>query len=165
MNIKGKTFKYGDNINTDYIIAGKYTKTLDYSSLAEHVLEDLDEDFSKNVKAGDILTVGENFGCGSSREQAPLAIKYSGVSAILAKSYARIFYRNSINIGLPALVLDTDHIQADDILEILFKDNIVLNHSRNIEIPFDPMPEIMLDILNEGGLVNYLNKNRDFKME
>jgi|SRR6056297_483509 len=165
MNIKGKTFKYGDNINTDYIIAGKYTKTLDYSSLAEHVLEDLDEDFSKNVKAGDILTVGENFGCGSSREQAPLAIKYSGVSAILAKSYARIFYRNSINIGLPALVLDTDQIQADDILEILFKDNIVLNHSRNIEIPFDPMPEIMLDILNEGGLVNYLNKNRDFKME
>jgi len=165
MNIKGKTFKYGDNINTDYIIAGKYTKTLDYSSLAEHVLEDLDEDFSKNVKAGDILTVGENFGCGSSREQAPLAIKYSGVSAILAKSYARIFYRNSINIGLPALVLDTDQIQADDILEILFKDNIVLNHSRNIEIPFDPMPEIMLDILNEGGLVNYLNKNRDFKVE
>ena len=165
MNIKGKTFKYGDNINTDYIIAGKYTKTLDYSSLAEHVLEDLDEDFSKNVKAGDILTVGENFGCGSSREQAPLAIKYSGVSAILAKSYARIFYRNSINIGLPALVLDTDQIQADDILEILFKDNIVLNHSRNIEIPFDPMPEIMLDILNERGLVNYLNKNRDFKVE
>jgi 3-isopropylmalate/(R)-2-methylmalate dehydratase small subunit len=165
MNIKGKTFKYGDNINTDYIIAGKYTKTLDYSSLADHVLEDLDPEFSKRVQTGDILSVGDNFGCGSSREQAPLAIKHSGVSAILAKSYARIFYRNSINIGLPALVLDTDQIQSGDILEILFKDNIVLNHSRNIQIPFDPMPEIMLDILNEGGLVNYLNKNRDFKVE
>ena len=164
MDIKGKTFKYGDNINTDYIIAGKYTKTVDYSSLAEHVLEDLDAEFSTKVKSGDILTVGCNFGCGSSREQAPLAIKYAGVSAVLAKSFARIFFRNSINIGLPALVLDTDQIEDGDVIEILFGENMVMNHTRNLKVPFEPMPDIMLEILKEGGLVNYLNKNRDFQV-
>ena len=106
-----KALVYGDHINTDLVIAGKYTKTLDFQELAAHCMEDLDPLFSQRVRQGDVLVAGSNFGCGSSREQAPLALKYAGISAILAKSFARIFYRNAINVGLPALICDTYSIR------------------------------------------------------
>jgi len=106
--LKGRAHKFGDDINTDYIIAGKYTKTLNLNDLALHLFEDIDPNFSKKMKGGDLVVAGKNFGCGSSREQAPIAIKESGIAAVLAHSFARIFFRNAINIGLPALVCNTD---------------------------------------------------------
>ena len=114
----GKALVYGDNINTDLIIAGKYTKTLDFQDLALHCLEDLDPQFVHKVRKGDVLVAGENFGCGSSREQAPLALKHAGVSAVLAQSFARIFYRNAINLGIPAIICDTSGILEGDGLSI-----------------------------------------------
>ena len=122
------THKYGMNINTDLIIAGKYTKTLNMQDLADHCLEDLDSEFSKNVKKGDFVVAGHNFGCGSSREQAPLALKYCGVNAVLAESFARIFYRNAINVGMPVIVCDTSSIKEGDYLEIdIDKGEIIVN--------------------------------------
>ena len=121
------TFVYGDNIDTDRIIAGKYTKTLDMNILAEHVLEDLDPSFKTTVKQGDYLVGGENFGCGSSREQAPIALKLSGVSVVIAKSFARIFFRNSINIGLPVLEIKNHDIELDDEIEVDLSNGEVKN--------------------------------------
>ena len=113
-----KALVYGDSINTDLIIAGKYTKTLDFNDLAAHCMEDLDPDFGRRVEKGDVLVAGSNFGCGSSREQAPIALKYAGVGAVLAKSFARIFYRNAINVGLPVLICDTSSIREGDLVRI-----------------------------------------------
>jgi 3-isopropylmalate/(R)-2-methylmalate dehydratase small subunit len=160
--LKGKAHKFGDDINTDYIIAGKYTKTLNLSDLAAHLFEDIDPEFSKKLKRGYMVVAGKNFGCGSSREQAPIAIKESGVSAVLAKSFARIFFRNAINIGLPALVCDTDEIDDGDELEVDLESGFVLNISKDIKIPMEKMPDIMKAILKEGGLVPYLKKYGDF---
>jgi 3-isopropylmalate dehydratase small subunit len=155
-------FTYQDNIDTDRIIPGKYTKTLDMSTLAAHVLEDLDPSFSKTVKQGDIIAAGFNFGCGSSREQAPIAIKLSGVEVVIARTFARIFYRNAINIGLPLLEIRDHDIEYGDDLEVNLSDGKVLNKTKNKTYFAAPMPQVMIDILNEGGLVEYLKKHGDY---
>ena len=157
--MQGNAYKFGDDINTDYIIAGKYTKTLDFGALAEHVFEDIAPDFSKNVAPGDFVVAGRNFGCGSSREQAPIAIKHAGVGAILAKSYSRIFFRNAINQGIPAFLCDTDVIEHGDRLIVdLGKNSVELPEKERL-IALFPLSPVMLDILAEGGLVAYLKKN------
>ncbi|HZG71063.1 MAG TPA: 3-isopropylmalate dehydratase small subunit [Chondromyces sp.] len=164
MKIKGKTHVYGNNIDTDRIIPGKYTKTLNLSDLADHVLEDLDPEFRNRVKQGDILVGGDNFGCGSSREQAPLALKAAGVSAVAARSFARIFFRNAINIGLPVIELKDHNIQFSDEIEIDFTNGIARNLTRNDIYTGTHMPDVMVKILNEGGLVNYLKKHKNYDL-
>ena len=156
--LKGKAHVYGDNIDTDAIIPGKYTKTMELQTFADHVLEDLDPAFKTKVRAGDILVAGDNFGCGSSREQAPLALKVAGVSAVVARYFARIFFRNAVNIGLPALEIREHDIAPDDELEIDLKSGTVKNRTRNVQYLASPMPQTMIEILKEGGLVNYLKK-------
>jgi 3-isopropylmalate dehydratase small subunit len=156
---------YGNNIDTDRIIPGKYTKTLDIASLAEHVMEDLDPDFHKKFVAGDIIAAGDNFGCGSSREQAPIALKAAGVSVVIAKFYARIFFRNAINIGLPVLEIPDHDIETGDELLVDLLVGIVKNKTKNKTYSATKMPKVMLDIMQEGGLVNYLKKNKDYILE
>ncbi len=158
------TFVYGDNIDTDRIIAGKYTKTLDVNTLAEHVLEDLDPQFKIKVKQGDFLVGGENFGCGSSREQAPIALKLSGVSVVIASSFARIFFRNSINIGLPVLEINSHDIESGDEIKVDLIQGVVKNVTKNKSYFASPMPKVMIEILKEGGLVNYLKKYGDYQI-
>jgi 3-isopropylmalate dehydratase small subunit len=160
--IKGKAHRYGDNIDTDRIIPGKYTKTLDTASLAAHVMEDLDPDFRKKFVKGDMIVAGENFGCGSSREQAPVALKVAGVSVVIAKFYARIFFRNAINIGLPVLEITNHDIQTGDVLELDLENGIVKNNTQNKLYNATKLPKVMLDIMNEGGLIPYLAKNKDY---
>jgi 3-isopropylmalate/(R)-2-methylmalate dehydratase small subunit len=155
----GRAHVYGDDIDTDRIIPGKYTKTLDLQSLADHVLEDLDPEFRSRLTKGDVLVAGSNFGCGSSREQAPLALKVAGVSAVIAKYFARIFFRNAINIGLPVLEVADLEAEAGDELEIDLAQGVVRNLTRETTHHASPMPDVMIDILNEGGLVAYLKKN------
>ena len=156
-----KAHVYGDNIDTDRIIAGKYTKTLDMSQLAAHVLEDLDPEFRSKVQAGDILVAGENFGSGSSREQAPLAIKAAGVSLVIARSYARIVFRNAINIGLPVIEIAAHEIQNGDELEVDLLNGIVRCEGKTYHAT--KIPQVMMDIVAEGGLVNYLKRYGDFQ--
>lgn len=163
MELRGKAHKFGDDINTDYIISGKYKfKTLDMKELAEHLMEDLEKDFSKKIEAGDFIVAGRNFGCGSSREQAPLVIKASGVGGVLAESFARIFYRNAINVGLPVIECDTDQIGAGDLLIIDFEEGFIRNASKNTEIKINPLPAVMIKILGEGGLVKHFKKHKGF---
>jgi 3-isopropylmalate dehydratase small subunit len=162
--LKGKAHCYGDNIDTDRIIAGKYTKTLDMASLAEHVMEDLDPDFTKKFVPGDIVVAGDNFGCGSSREQAPIALKIAGVSCVIAKFYARIFFRNAINIGLPVLEIPDHDIDTGDELEIDLAEGKVFNTTKNKAYNSTKLPKVMMDIVNEGGLVNYLKKHKDYQL-
>lgn len=162
--ITGKAHAYGDNIDTDRIIPGKYTKTLDMASLAEHVMEDLDPHFHKKFVIGDIVVAGENFGCGSSREQAPVALKVAGVSCVIAKFYARIFFRNAINIGLPVLEIAEHDIETNDVLEIHLAEGKVINCTKNKTYNATKLPKVMLDIMNEGGLVSYLKKNKDYQL-
>ena len=162
--MKGIAHVYGDNIDTDRIIPGKYTKTLDTDSLAQHVLEDLDPNFRSIVKAGDILVAGENFGCGSSREQAPLALKVAGVSVVVAKYFARIFFRNAINIGLPVLEIPNHDISKGDELDINLKTGSVVNLTTGNTFTASPLPQVMIDILETGGLVNYLKENKTYKI-
>jgi 3-isopropylmalate/(R)-2-methylmalate dehydratase small subunit len=154
--IKEVKFVYGDNIDTDRIIPGKYTKTLDMSTLASHVLEDLDPTFASTVQKGDIIVAGENFGCGSSREQAPISILHSGVQLVIAKYFARIFFRNAINIGLPIIEIPDHDIEPGDQLEINLKDNVVKNISKQKNYHVSKLSPIMLKIIQEGGMVNYL---------
>ncbi|MGQ9473685.1 MAG: 3-isopropylmalate dehydratase small subunit [Candidatus Caldatribacteriaceae bacterium] len=164
MRFKGIAHKFGDDINTDYIISGKYKfKTLDMNELAKHVMEDIDPDFSKKVKPGDFIVAGKNFGCGSSREQAPRALLASGIRGILAQSFARIFFRNAINCGLLVLECDTNGIQDKDELEIDLAGGKVLNLTQNTIMEIQPLPQVMIDILNEGGLVNYFKKYGSFR--
>ena len=155
---------YGDNIDTDRIIPGKYTKTLDLSTLADHVLEDLDPEFRNKVQKGDILIAGENFGCGSSREQAPLALKQAGLQCVVADYFARIFFRNAINIGLPILEIGPHNIEKGDEIEIDIEKGYVVNKSKNITYPASKLPPVMIAILKEGGLVDYLKKHGDYQM-
>jgi 3-isopropylmalate/(R)-2-methylmalate dehydratase small subunit len=147
---------YGDDIDTDRIIPGKYTKTLDLTQLAEHVLEDLDPEFRERVEAGDILVAGHNFGCGSSREQAPLALKAAGVGAVVARSFARIFYRNAINIGLPAVEVPEHDIEMGTTLNIRLTDGVVIDERSGKRFRATKMPAVMIDILQAGGLASYL---------
>ncbi|MDD4635767.1 MAG: 3-isopropylmalate dehydratase small subunit [Dehalococcoidales bacterium] len=162
--LKGKAFKFGDNISTDHIVPGRLAHLRsNLPELAKHVLEDADPNFATNVKPGDFVVGGSNFGLGSSREHAPLVIKMAGVSAVLAKSVARIFFRNAINRGLPVLICDTDNISDGDELEVDMEAGRIKNLTSGKVIAFKPIPAFMLSILNEGGLVPYITKHGDFK--
>ncbi len=163
MKCSGNAHVYGDNIDTDRIIPGKYTKTLDLQSLADHVLEDLDPDFRTRFTVGDVLVGGDNFGCGSSREQAPVALKVVGVSVVIARYFARIFFRNAINIGLPVLEVPDHDIQPGDVLTIDIARGEVINQTQQKTYRATQMPDIMLAILAEGGLVPYLKKHGDYR--
>jgi len=157
--MEGRVWKFGDNIDTDLIIAARYLNTSDPKVLAKHVMEDAREEFSKEVKKGDIIVAGENFGCGSSREHAPIAIKASGVAAVIAKSFARIFYRNAFNTGLLILeVEDSNKIEEGDILKIDLDKGKIFNKTKNEEYSFKPIPPFMKELLKSGGLINYAKK-------
>lgn len=165
MIINGKAHKFGDDINTDYIISGKYKfKTLDMNELAKHVMEDLDPDFYSKVETGDFLVAGSNFGCGSSREQAPLAIKHANIGAVLAKSFARIFFRNAINTGLPVIECDTDLIDIGDKLSVDLAGGKLRNETKNIDIEIKSLPPVMIKILNDGGLAPHFKKHGGFNL-
>ncbi len=159
----GRVFKFGDNISTDHIVPGRLLHLRsNLPELAKHTLEDADPTFAKRVKSGDFVVAGNNFGLGSSREHAPLILKLSGVGAVLAKSVARIFFRNAINIGLPVLICDTESINDGDELEVNLKSGRVRNLTNGAELRFSQMPEIMINILNEGGLVPYIKTHKGF---
>lgn len=155
-----KVWKFGDNIDTDIIIAARYLNTSDPKILATHVMEDNDKDFSKKVKNGDIIVAGENFGCGSSREHAPIALKAAGIGAIIAKSFARIFYRNSFNTGLLILECkESDKIDENNELQIDINSGVITNLTKNEKYKFEPIPEFMQELLKSGGLINYAKEN------
>jgi 3-isopropylmalate/(R)-2-methylmalate dehydratase small subunit len=161
----GKAFKFGDDISTDHIAPGRlFHLRSNLPEFAKHVLEDADPDFASKMKSGDFVVAGNNFGLGSSREHAPQIIKISGVQAVLAKSFARIFYRNSINIGLLAIECNTDLIDAGDELELDIKNGIVKNLTKSLEIKFTPLPDVMIKLLNDGGLVEHVKKYGDFNL-
>jgi len=163
--LKGKSFKFGDDISTDLIAPGRlFHLRSNLPELAKHVLEDADPEFAKKVKKGDFVVGGRNFGLGSSREHAPTIIKLAGVGAVLAKSFARIFFRNSINVGLPVLVCDTDKIEDGDELEVDLSKGTIKNITRNIELEFNPLPDIMIKILDDGGLTDHIIKNKGFNL-
>lgn len=162
---KGKAFKFGDNISTDHIAPGRlFHLRNDLVEFSKHVLEDADETFASKVQKGDFVVAGNNFGLGSSREHAPQIIKIAGVGAVIAKSFARIFYRNAINIGLLAIECDTDKIDANDELELDIKKGILKDLTKNIELEITPLPDVMIKLLADGGLVEHLNKNGDFQL-
>lgn len=166
MQLRGRAHKFGDDINTDYIIAGKYKfKTLDMRELAQHVMEDLDPEFYKKISPGDFIVAGRNFGCGSSREQAPLAIKYAGIAAVLAGSFARIFYRNAINTGLPVIECDTSGIETGDELVVDLAAGEIRNLTRNTVTLVKPLPGVMLRILIDGGLAAHIRKYGRFNFD
>lgn len=155
----GRAWKYGDDVNTDVIFPGRYLALTDPQEMAEHAMEDLDPDFVKSVKEGDIVVAGRFFGCGSSREQAVTCLKYSGVSAIVAKSVARIFYRNAVNLGMPVVQCsETDKIENGDELEIDLKSGKLRAVNKNLELDFKPLPEFILNIIEDGGLIPNLKK-------
>ena len=160
--MRGTAHVYGDNVDTDRIIPGKYTKTLDRSHLAAHVLEDLDPQFSRRVKEGDILVAGENFGCGSSREQAPVALKAAGVSVVVAASFARIFYRNAINIGLPVVEIGKHAIGNGHEVRVDLLNGVVEDLDAGQRYEAAKMPQVMIDILQAGGLVAYLREHGNY---
>ncbi len=155
--IKGKAWKFGDDVNTDEIIPARYLVTTDPKELAKHVMEDIDPEFPKKVQPGDIIVAGKNFGCGSSREHAPLAIKGAGVSAIIAESFARIFFRNAINLGIP--VIESPEIAREtdegDIIEIDLENGIVRNLTKGKEYKVPKLPENLQKVLEAGGLMEY----------
>jgi len=163
--LRGRAFKFDDGISTDHIIPGRYTHLRsNLTELARHVLEDVDPTFVSRVREGDFIVAGSNFGLGSSREHAPLVIKMAGVRAILAKSAARIFFRNAINLGLPVLICDTDVINDGDELEIDLSTGVVKDLTSGQKLTFGKMPQVMLRILDEGGLIPYIKKHGDFKL-
>ena len=151
MNIEGNVIKFGDNVDTDVIIPARYLNTSDPDELAKHCMEDLDATFVNRVKKGDIMAGGQNFGCGSSREHAPLAIKASGISCVIAKTFARIFYRNAINIGLPIL---------EDRLNVVLDKGEIINYNKGKAYRIEPFPEFIQEIIKAGGLIPYIKKNR-----
>ena len=163
--LKGRAFKFGDGVSTDHIIPGRYAHLRsNLPELAKHVLEDADTAFAARVKEGDFIVAGSNFGLGSSREHAPLVIKMAGVSAILAKTVARIFFRNAINLGLPVLICDTDKIDEGDELEVDLAAGTVTDITNGNRLTFGKIPEVMLRILDEGGLIPYIKKYGDFRL-
>jgi len=163
--MKGKAFKFGDNISTDHIAPGRlYHLRSDLNEFAKHVLEDADETFASRMKKGDFVVAGNNFGLGSSREHAPRIMKIAGVGAVLAKSFARIFYRNAINIGLLAIECDTDAIDEGDELELDVEKGIITDLTNGAIIQIEPLPPVMIKLLNDGGLVEHIKKNGDFKL-
>ena len=161
MQLEGKVWRYGDNIDTDVIIPARYLNTFDPVELAKHCMVDIDESFAKNVKAGDIMVGGKNFGCGSSREHAPVAIKASGVPVVIAASFARIFYRNGINIGLPLLEIgdDVEKISANDVLKIDTSTGTIEDVTIGETFHAHPLPGFVQDIAQAGGLINYVKQH------
>jgi len=165
MKLMGRAWKFGDNISTDLIAPGRYYHLRsNLPELAKHVLEDADPEFAKNVSPGDFVVGGSNFGLGSSREHAPVIIKLAGASAVIAKSFARIFYRNCINVGLPAIECDTDKIAQGDQLEVDLNSGKIINKTQGTEILFPPLPPVMTTILQDGGLVAHIAKHGDFRL-
>jgi 3-isopropylmalate/(R)-2-methylmalate dehydratase small subunit len=163
--LTGRAFKFGDNISTDHITPGRLAHLRsNLPELAKHVMEDADPTFVSRVTPGDFIVAGNNFGLGSSREHAPLVIKMAGVSAILAKSVARIFFRNAINLGLPVLICDTDKINDGDKLEVDLAVGTIKDITNGNRLTFSKIPEVMLNILDEGGLIPYIQKYGDFKL-
>lgn len=160
MNARGSVHKYGNNIDTDVIIPARYLNTSDHKELASHCMEDIDKDFTKKVKDGDIMVGGANFGCGSSREHAPIAIKKSGISCVIAKTFARIFFRNAINIGLAILECPeaSDRIESGDDVEIDFDTGVITNHTKNEKYQAEPFPDFVKEIIKADGLMNSIGK-------
>jgi len=161
MNLKGKVVKYGDNVDTDVIIPARYLNTTNKAELASHCMEDIDKDFHQKISKGDFIVAGKNFGCGSSREHAPIAIKESGIALIIAESFARIFYRNSINIGLP-IVENADaakEIKAGDEVEADFDQGVLKNVTQNKTYAIPPLDKEIQNIINAGGLFELIKKN------
>ena len=160
MNAKGFVHKYPDNVDTDVIIPARYLNTPDAKELASHCMEDIDADFTKKVKDGDIMVGGWNFGCGSSREHAPLAIKTAGISCVIAKTFARIFYRNAINIGLPILECEaaSNGIEAGDEVEVNFDTGVITNITKGETYQAEPFPEFIQEIIKAGGLMASIQK-------
>lgn len=158
---KGTVFKYGDNVDTDVIIPARYLNSSDPAELAAHCMEDIDKRFVEKVHRGDIIVADKNFGCGSSREHAPIAIKAAGVSCVIAETFARIFYRNAINIGLPIIECPeaAKGIEAGDEVEVDFDSGIITNITRGTKFQGQAFPEFMQKIIDSGGLVNYINKS------
>ena len=163
MKATGRVFKYGDNVDTDVIIPARYLNTSDPKELAAHCMEDIDLDFAKEVQEGDIIVANKNFGCGSSREHAPIAIKESGISCVIASTFARIFYRNAINIGLPILECDqaVKSIEAGDKLEVNFDTGVIRNLTKNEEYQGEAFPEFMQKIINSNGLIGYIKNSKE----
>lgn len=163
MNANGKAIKYGDNVDTDVIIPARYLAIQDRKELASHCMEDIDKDFVNKVNAGDIMIGGKNFGCGSSREHAPLCIKVSGISCVIAKTFARIFFRNAINIGLPIIECEeaSEKIDEGDEVSIDFDSGVITNKTKNETYQGQPFPEFMQKIISSEGLVNYINSNQN----
>ncbi|MBL7151650.1 MAG: 3-isopropylmalate dehydratase small subunit [Candidatus Omnitrophica bacterium] len=162
MKISGRAIKLGDNINTDFIISGRYKFSItDIKQLSRHIMEDIDPDFPKKITPGKtIIVAGRNFGMGSSREQAPLVIKEAGITAVIAKQFARIFYRNGFNIGLPLIELDSDKISEGDNLSIDLDKGIVRNLTKKTQAKFKPFSKFMRELLKNNGIVNYFRKHK-----
>ena len=165
MNAKGTVHKYGNNIDTDVIIPARYLNTQDHKELASHCMEDIDKDFVNKVREGDIMVGGENFGCGSSREHAPIAIKASGVSCVIASTFARIFYRNAINIGLPILECPeaSNGIEAGDEVSVDFDSGVITNVTKGETYQAQPFPEFIQNIIRSGGLMNSIKEKQNNK--
>lgn len=165
MKATGRVFRYGDNVDTDVIIPARYLNTSDPKELASHCMEDIDTTFVTRVKPGDIIVADKNFGCGSSREHAPIAIKESGVSCVIARSFARIFYRNAINIGLPIIECEeaVKDIEEGNELEVDFGTGVIKNLTTGKEYQGEPFPEFMQKIINSNGLVEYIKANKQVK--
>ncbi|MFR8841074.1 MAG: 3-isopropylmalate dehydratase small subunit [Faecalibacillus intestinalis] len=162
MEAKGRVFKYGDNVDTDVIIPARYLNSFDAKELASHAMVDIDPTFASTVEKGDIIVAGQNFGCGSSREHAPLCLKTAGVKCVIAKSFARIFYRNSINIGFPIMECEeaADKIEKGDEVEVDFSTGVITNKTKNETYQSQPFPEFLQKMIDADGLVNYVNSKK-----
>ncbi len=162
MKIQGRAVLLGDNINTDFIISGRYKFSItDMKELAKHIMEDIDPEFPKKLRPGEsIIVAGENFGMGSSREQAPLVIKESGIVAVIAKSFARIFYRNGFNIGLPLIQADTSRIKEQDELSVDFDNSVLKDATQDFSCGIQPLSAVMQKLLADGGIINHLKKHQ-----
>lgn len=163
--MKGIAYKFGDDVSTDLIAPGRYFHLRsNLEELSKHVMEDVDPEFPKKVKPGDFIVAGKNFGCGSSREHAPRIIKMAGVSAVIAKSFARIFYRNAVNVGLTVIECDTDKINNGDELKVHLTEGMIKNLTQDTAVNFHPLPKFMVSILEDGGLVEHVKKHTGFKL-
>jgi len=164
--MKGRAWKFGDSISTDLIAPGRlFHLRSNLTELAKHVLEDADPNFARRMSPGDFVVAGKNFGCGSSREHAAAILKLSGVSAVIARSFARIFFRNAINVGLPVIECDTQSIETSDELEVDLERGIIRNLTKEKELKFQPLPKVMRKILEDGGLVEHIMRHKDFKLD
>ena len=162
MHIEGRAHKYGDNVDTDVIIPARYLNISDKKELAAHAMEDLDGEFVKKVKAGELMLAGENFGCGSSREHAPMVLQECGIACIIARSFARIFYRNAINIGLPIIECGQAAAEAEagHIISVDFEKGVIVNKTLNKKYSFEPMPDFIKNIMESGGLIECIREGK-----